>query len=90
MGYRKILRKTTLRFPEWIALAEDVHTYGMRNANVIAIAPNGSTSIIAGSTATIDPVYELVSYEEKTTYKVANPAPDLNENNLVLQISIPN
>ncbi|MBT2759978.1 ribonucleoside-diphosphate reductase subunit alpha [Paenibacillus sp. ISL-20] len=64
---------------EWLALAEDIHTFGMRNANVMAIAPNGSTSIIAGSTATIDPVYELVSYEEKTTYKVANPAPDLNE-----------
>jgi ribonucleoside-diphosphate reductase alpha chain len=46
---------------------------------MFAIAPNGSTSIIAGSTATIDPIYELVSYEEKTTYKIANPAPDLNE-----------
>ncbi|GAK42105.1 ribonucleotide-diphosphate reductase subunit alpha [Paenibacillus sp. TCA20] len=67
---------------EWTQLAGDIRKYGIRNANLIAIAPNGTTSIIAGSTATIDPIYELVSYEEKTTYKVANPAPDLNNDTL--------
>ncbi|MFE6075595.1 ribonucleoside-diphosphate reductase subunit alpha [Paenibacillus sp. NPDC057886] len=63
---------------QWIELQADVRENGIRNAWLFAIAPNGSTSIIAGSTATIDPLYELISYEEKTTYKVANPAPDLN------------
>ncbi|WDI05069.1 ribonucleoside-diphosphate reductase subunit alpha (plasmid) [Paenibacillus urinalis] len=67
---------------EWAELAGEIRKYGIRNANLIAIAPNGTTSIIAGSTATIDPIYELVSYEEKTTYKVANPAPDLNNDTL--------
>lgn len=64
--------------PQWNNLAMEVAKNGMRNGYLLAIAPTGSTSIIAGSTASIDPVYELVSYEEKTTYKIANPAPDLS------------
>ncbi|MGG0812945.1 ribonucleoside-diphosphate reductase subunit alpha [Paenibacillus alvei] len=64
---------------QWRELAAQVQTNGMRNAWLMAVAPNGSTSIIAGSTASIDPVYDLLSYEEKTTYKIANPAPDLSE-----------
>jgi ribonucleoside-diphosphate reductase alpha chain len=63
---------------QWVQLKADVAFYGIRNANLFAVAPNGSTSIIAGSTASIDPLYELVTYEEKTTYKIVNPAPDLN------------
>lgn len=64
---------------QWNELAAEVKANGMRNAWLMAVAPNGSTSIIAGSTASIDPVYELLSYEEKTTYKIANPAPDLSD-----------
>lgn len=64
---------------QWRELQEQVATEGVRNAWMFAIAPNGSTSIIAGSTASIDPLYELLSYEEKTTYKIANPAPDLSD-----------
>ncbi|KAA8752601.1 MULTISPECIES: ribonucleoside-diphosphate reductase subunit alpha [Paenibacillus] len=64
---------------QWKELQAEVRQNGVRNAWMFAIAPNGSTSIIAGSTASIDPLYELLSYEEKTTYKIANPAPDLSE-----------
>lgn len=64
---------------QWKELQAEVQQHGVRNAWLFAIAPNGSTSIIAGSTASIDPLYELLSYEEKTTYKIANPAPDLSE-----------
>ncbi|WP_091011806.1 ribonucleoside-diphosphate reductase subunit alpha [Paenibacillus amylolyticus] len=64
---------------QWKELQAEVQQNGVRNAWMFAIAPNGSTSIIAGSTASIDPLYELISYEEKTTYKIANPAPDLSE-----------
>lgn len=63
----------------WAQLTLQVVQHGIRNGYLLAIAPNGSTSIIAGSTASIDPIYELLSYEEKTTYKIANPAPDLSE-----------
>ena len=64
---------------QWKKLQQEVRQNGVRNAWMFAIAPNGSTSIIAGSTASIDPLYELLSYEEKTTYKIANPAPDLSD-----------
>ncbi|PZT57332.1 ribonucleoside-diphosphate reductase subunit alpha [Paenibacillus silvae] len=67
---------------QWRELQSQVRENGVRNAWMFAIAPNGSTSIIAGSTASIDPLYELISYEEKTTYKIANPAPDLNANTI--------
>jgi ribonucleoside-diphosphate reductase alpha chain len=63
---------------QWIELKRLVRKYGMRNGYLMAVAPNGSTSILAGSTASIDPIYEMVSYEEKTTYKIANPVPDLS------------
>jgi ribonucleoside-diphosphate reductase alpha chain len=62
----------------WVELKRMVMRYGIRNGYLMAIAPNGSTSILAGSTASIDPIYEMVSYEEKTTYKIANPVPDLS------------
>lgn len=64
---------------QWQELQAQVKQSGVRNAWMFAIAPNGSTSIIAGSTASIDPLYDLLSYEEKTTYKIANPAPDLSD-----------
>ncbi|MEK5060879.1 MULTISPECIES: ribonucleoside-diphosphate reductase subunit alpha [unclassified Paenibacillus] len=63
---------------DWYQLCLDVMEHGIRNGYLFAVAPNGSTSVIAGSTASIDPVYGLLTYEEKTTYKIANPAPDLN------------
>ena len=63
---------------DWKALYEQIKKTGIRNGYLIAIAPTGSTSIIAGSTAGVDPIYEVVSYEEKATYKVANPVPDYN------------
>lgn len=62
----------------WLGLRIQVLRHGLRNGYIFAIAPNISTSVIAGSTASIDPIYEVVSYEEKTTYKIANPAPDLS------------
>lgn len=63
---------------EWNALCMQIQTTGIRNGYLMAIAPNASTSIIAGSTASIDPIYEQLAYEEKTTYKIANPVPDLS------------
>ncbi|KPC98086.1 Ribonucleoside-diphosphate reductase subunit alpha [Geobacillus sp. BCO2] len=51
----------------------------MRNGYVMAVAPNASTSIIAGSTASIDPIFLKVYAEEKKDYKIPVTVPDLNE-----------
>ena len=40
----------------WQKIAQDVHTYGMRNAYLLAVAPTSSTSIIAGTSAGVDPI----------------------------------
>ncbi|KAA0955791.1 ribonucleoside-diphosphate reductase subunit alpha [Sporosarcina sp. ANT_H38] len=65
---------------EWSELRIDVATNGMRNGYLMAIAPNSSTSIIAGSTASIDPVFKPFYHEEKKDYKLPVVAPDLNHN----------
>jgi ribonucleoside-diphosphate reductase alpha chain len=63
---------------DWDALKEQVAKHGMRNGYVMAIAPNASTSIIAGSTASIDPIFLKVYAEEKKDYKIPVTVPDLN------------
>lgn len=45
----------------WLALRDKVRTYGVRNSNMMAIAPTATISNIAGTTPTIEPPY-LRSY----------------------------
>ena len=69
-------RKLTGR--SWDALRERVARYGMRNAYLLAIAPTGSTSIISGTTAGIDPIMNRYFLEEKRNGLVPRVAPDLS------------
>ena len=62
----------------WLALAEEVKKYGLRNGYLMAVAPNATTSIIAGSTASIDPVFQPYYMEEKKDYRFPVTAPDLD------------
>ncbi len=64
--------------PEWKKLAEEVRQYGMRNAYLLAVAPTSSTSIIAGTTAGIDPVMNKFFLEEKRGGMLPRVAPDLS------------
>lgn len=63
---------------KWTGLSVDVATHGLRNGYLMAVAPNGSTSVIAGSTASIDPIFNLKYSEEKKDYKIPVVVPDLN------------
>ncbi|GEN47054.1 ribonucleoside-diphosphate reductase subunit alpha [Alkalibacillus haloalkaliphilus] len=63
---------------KWDQLKEDVHEHGLRNGYLMAVAPNSSTSIIAGSTASIDPIFKKFYSEEKKDYKIPVTAPDLS------------
>lgn len=45
----------------------------------MAVAPNSSTAIIAGTTASIDPIFQKRYSEEKKDYKIPVTAPELNE-----------
>lgn len=62
----------------WDRLFEDIQQFGMRNGYLMAVAPNSSTSIIAGSTASIDPIFHKFYAEEKKDYKIPVTAPDLS------------
>ncbi|GAA0351595.1 ribonucleoside-diphosphate reductase subunit alpha [Bacillus horti] len=64
--------------PDWQVLQQDVKEHGVRNGYLMAVAPNSSTSIIAGSTASIDPIFRKEYSEEKKDYKIPVTAPDLN------------
>ena len=63
---------------KWHTLRTEVAENGMRNGYVMAIAPNSSTSILAGSTATIDPIFQKSYSEEKKDYKIPVTVPDLS------------
>lgn len=62
---------------QWQDLATQVHQHGLRNGWLMAVAPNMSTAQIAGSTASIDPIYSVFYYEEKKDYRRPVVAPDL-------------
>jgi ribonucleoside-diphosphate reductase alpha chain len=64
--------------PEWRALRADVARYGVRNGWMFAVAPTASTSLIAGSTAGIDPIFNKFFVEEKKNAVIPQTAPNLN------------
>lgn len=65
---------------DWQELRSEVAANGIRNGYLMAVAPNSSTSVIAGSTASIDPVFKPFYHEEKKDYKLPVIAPDLDHN----------
>ncbi|TFJ92946.1 ribonucleoside-diphosphate reductase subunit alpha [Lentibacillus salicampi] len=64
----------------WEVLKQDVTEHGIRNGYLMAVAPNSSTSMIAGSTASIDPVFQPFYFEEKKDFKIPFTAPELDHN----------
>ncbi len=62
----------------WRALARDVARDGLRNAYLLAVAPTSSTSILAGTTAGIDPVMSRFYLEEKKGTILPRVAPELS------------
>lgn len=65
----------------WLQLKEDVAKYGIRNGYLMAIAPTGSTSNIANTTAGIDPIFKKYFVEEKKGMFIPKTAPDLTDEN---------
>jgi ribonucleoside-diphosphate reductase alpha chain len=72
----KVGKEITLRM--WKDLAENCKKYGMRNSYLMAIAPNGSSSLYGGSTQSIDPIFSTLYYDEKKNQVVPIIAPYLS------------
>ncbi|MHC5098894.1 ribonucleoside-diphosphate reductase subunit alpha [Peptoniphilus genitalis] len=62
---------------KWNKLREDVKANGLRNGYIMAVAPTGSTSIIAATSAGVDPVMNRYFLEEKKGSILPRVAPDL-------------
>ena len=63
--------------PRWEELKKEVAQYGLRNGYLMAIAPTGSTSIISGTSAGVDPIMSRYFLEEKKGVIVPRVAPGL-------------
>ena len=63
---------------EWVELKKRVAREGMRNGYLMAVAPTSSTSMIAGTTAGLDPIMNRYFLEEKKNGLMPRVAPDLN------------
>lgn len=59
----------------WLQLSIDIQTYGIRNSHITAIAPNTSSSLVQGCTASVLPAYSRFFYDKwaKGTVPIAPP-----------------
>nr|WP_309494935.1 ribonucleoside-diphosphate reductase subunit alpha [Phormidium yuhuli] len=64
------------RHPQrWRQLSQDIQRHGIRNSHITAIAPNTSSSLVQGCTASILPTYSRFFYDKwaKGTVPIAPP-----------------
>jgi ribonucleotide reductase alpha subunit len=59
----------------WNELAESIKTHGIRNSNLMAIAPTATISTIVGTTPCIEPIFEIERSEKNISgqFKVVDP-----------------
>ncbi len=59
----------------WQKLSQDIQKYGIRNSHITAIAPNTSSSLVQGCTASVLPCYSRFFYDKwaKGTVPIAPP-----------------
>ncbi|WP_420797491.1 ribonucleoside-diphosphate reductase subunit alpha [Clostridium chrysemydis] len=65
----------------WRELYSEIKENGMRNGYLMAVAPNGSTATLAGTSEGVDPVMSRFWLEEKKGSIVPKTAPNLSEDN---------
>ena len=68
-------RTTQLGEAAWADLRAEVQRQGMRNSNVMAIAPTATISILTGTTPCIEPIFEIERSEKNMSgqFKVVDP-----------------
>ena len=68
-------KKNSLHPERWVRLSRDIMIHGIRNSHITAIAPNTSSSLVQGCSASILPVYSKFFYDKwaKGTVPIAPP-----------------
>lgn len=63
------------KLDRWTQLSKDIQEFGIRNSHITAIAPNTSSSLVQGCTASILPTYSRFFYDKwaKGTVPIAPP-----------------
>lgn len=74
-------RQRELTEGRWARLAKKIASQGLRNGYLLAVAPTSSTSIIAGTTAGLDPIMNRYFLEEKKNGLMPRVAPELSMEN---------
>lgn len=64
---------------EWNKVFADLATYGIRNSQLMAIAPNTSSSLIQGCTASVLPIYRKFFVETHGKGSIPNCPPFIKE-----------
>lgn len=64
---------------EWAKVFEMVDTYGIRNGELTAVAPNTSTSLLMGATASVNPVFSRFFIEKNQKGAVPRVVKHLND-----------
>lgn len=72
---------------KWKELKEEIAKYGMRNGYLFAVAPNGSTATLAGTSEGVDPVMNRFWLEEKKGSITPKVAPGLCQENFWYYVS---
>jgi ribonucleoside-diphosphate reductase alpha chain len=67
-----------LKLEEWKEVQELAMKY-MRNGYLRAVAPTGGTSVIAGSTPGVDPIFDIIYFERKKDYQLPIIVPNLSQ-----------
>ena len=63
---------------EWIKLDEKRQKVGIRNGGLLAIAPNTSTSLLVGATASVLPIYKKFFVDKSSSGAIPVVPPQLN------------
>ena len=68
-------QENSMQPERWEQLSRDIQNYGIRNSHITAIAPNTSSSLVQGCTASILPVFNRFFYDKsaKGSVPIAPP-----------------
>ncbi len=75
----KYFERRNYNSDKWLKLKDEVSSNGLRNGYLLAVAPTSSTSILAGSTAGVDPIMNKFFLEEKKNGLIPRLAPSLSQ-----------